>query len=48
MVFDFALWIRIDTLQAEPNYQTPFSGIDIGLSNPSAENCKFLRKFHKF
>ena len=48
MVFDFALWIRIDTLRAEPNYQTPFIGINIDLSNTSAENCKFLRKFQKF
>ena len=48
MVFDFALWIRIDTLRAGPNYQTPFSGINIDLSNPSAEDCKSLRKFQKF
>ena len=48
MVFDVALWIRIDTLRAGPNYQTPFSGINIDLSNPSAEDCKSLRKFQKF
>ena len=48
MVFDFAFWIRIDTLRAESNYQIPFSGINIDLSNPGAENCKFLRKFQKF
>ena len=39
MVFDFAFWIRIDTLRAEPNYQTSFSGITTDLSNSSAKNC---------
>ena len=48
MVFDFAFLVRIDRVRAKPNYQTPFSGITIDLSNPSAENCKFLRKFQKF
>ena len=48
MVFDFAFWIRIDTLGAEPNYQTPLSGINIDMSNPSAENFNFLRKFQTF
>ena len=44
-VFDFTFLIRIDPRRAKPNYQTPFSGITTDLSNPSAKNCKFLRKF---
>ena len=48
MVLDFIFLIRIDPLLAKPNYQTPFSGIITDLSNTSAKNCKFLRKFEKF
>ena len=48
MVLDFIFLIRIDPVRAKPNYQTPFSGITTDLSNTSAKNCKFLRKFQKF
>ena len=47
MVFDFAFLVRIDPVRAKPNYQTPFSGITTDLSNTSAKNCKFLRKFQR-
>ena len=45
--FYFAFWIRIDTLRAKPNNQTPFSGITIDLSNPSAKKYKFFEKISK-